>query len=84
MNECDDQHNYVKVKRALISVSDKSGIGEFASTLREQGVELLSTGGTYRLLQELGLRVVPLHRIIQPVHELITLLAVPASAATEI
>ena len=57
MNECDDQHNYVKVKRALISVSDKSGIGEFASTLREQGVELLSTGGTYRLLQELGLEV---------------------------
>ena len=57
MNECDDQHNYVKVKRALISVSDKSGIGEFASALREQGVELLSTGGTYRLLQELGLEV---------------------------
>ena len=57
MNECDDQHNYVKVKRALISVSDKSGIGQFASALREQGVELLSTGGTYRLLQELGLEV---------------------------
>ena len=47
----------VKVKRALISVSDKSGIGEFASALREMGVELLSTGGTYRLLQELGLDV---------------------------
>ncbi len=47
----------VKVKRALISVSDKAGIGEFASALREMGVELLSTGGTYRLLQELGLDV---------------------------
>ncbi len=47
----------VKVKRALISVSDKSGIGEFANALREMGVELLSTGGTYRLLQELGLDV---------------------------
>ncbi len=47
----------VKVKRALISVSDKSGIGEFASALRDMGVELLSTGGTYRLLQELGLDV---------------------------
>ena len=47
----------VKVRRALISVSDKSGIGEFASALRTLGVELLSTGGTYRLLRELGLDV---------------------------
>jgi len=47
----------VKVKRALISVSDKTGIGEFASALRDMGVELLSTGGTYRLLRELGLDV---------------------------
>ncbi len=47
----------VKVRRALISVSDKAGIVEFASALRDQGVELLSTGGTYRLLQENGLEV---------------------------
>ena len=47
----------VAIKRALISVSDKSGIVEFASALRDQGVELLSTGGTYRLLQEHGLDV---------------------------
>ncbi len=47
----------VKVSRALISVSDKSGIVDFASKLRELGVELLSTGGTYRLLQENGLDV---------------------------
>jgi phosphoribosylaminoimidazolecarboxamide formyltransferase/IMP cyclohydrolase len=47
----------VKVRRALISVSDKSGIAEFASALRALGVELLSTGGTYRLLQEAGLDV---------------------------
>ncbi len=45
------------VKRALISVSDKSGIVEFASGLRQRGVELLSTGGTFRLLQENGLDV---------------------------
>ncbi len=45
------------VKRALISVSDKSGIVEFASALRDAGVELLSTGGTYQLLQENGLQV---------------------------
>ena len=47
----------VPIKRALISVSDKSGIVEFASALREAGVELLSTGGTYRLLKENDLQV---------------------------
>jgi phosphoribosylaminoimidazolecarboxamide formyltransferase/IMP cyclohydrolase len=47
----------VKVRRALISVSDKSGIGEFAIALSALGVELLSTGGTYRLLRDLGLDV---------------------------
>ena len=41
-----------KVSRALISVSDKTGIVEFAQALRAQGVELLSTGGTYRLLSD--------------------------------
>lgn len=46
-----------KVKRALISVSDKSGIVEFASLLNELGVELLSTGGTYKLLSENNLNV---------------------------
>lgn len=49
--------NFVNVQRALISVSDKTGIVEFASGLREQGVELLSTGGTYRLLKDNGLEV---------------------------
>jgi len=49
--------NLVKVNRALISVSDKSGIVEFACALRDMGVELLSTGGTYRLLQDSGLDV---------------------------
>ena len=49
--------NLVKVNRALISVSDKAGIVAFASALRDMGVELLSTGGTYRLLQENGLEV---------------------------
>ena len=47
----------VSVKRALISVSDKSGVVEFASALRELGVALLSTGGTYRLLREHDLEV---------------------------
>lgn len=46
----DSQLNPIKVRRALISVSDKTGIVEFAQGLSAQGVEILSTGGTYKLL----------------------------------
>ncbi len=42
----------IKARRALISVSDKTGIVEFAQALAGHGVEILSTGGTFRLLQE--------------------------------
>jgi phosphoribosylaminoimidazolecarboxamide formyltransferase / IMP cyclohydrolase len=42
----------VRIKRALISVSDKTGVIDFARTLQMQGVEILSTGGTYKLLIE--------------------------------
>lgn len=45
------------VRRALLSVSDKTGIVEFARGLTERGVELLSTGGTFRLLQENAIAV---------------------------
>jgi len=45
------------VRRALLSVSDKAGILEFAQALSRRGVELLSTGGTARLLAEAGLAV---------------------------
>jgi phosphoribosylaminoimidazolecarboxamide formyltransferase/IMP cyclohydrolase len=47
----------VRVRRALISVSDKTGIVDFARGLTELGVALLSTGGTYRLLAGEGLPV---------------------------
>ncbi len=46
-----------KVKRALISVSDKSGVVELARGLAALGVEILSTGGTAKLLQKEGLPV---------------------------
>ncbi|HXU43277.1 MAG TPA: bifunctional phosphoribosylaminoimidazolecarboxamide formyltransferase/IMP cyclohydrolase [Burkholderiales bacterium] len=46
-----------KVSRALLSVSDKSGIVELARALAALGVELLSTGGTAKLLQKEGLKV---------------------------
>ena len=45
------------VRRALISVSDKTCIVDFAHCLSRHGVELLSTGGTFRLLQENGIDV---------------------------
>jgi phosphoribosylaminoimidazolecarboxamide formyltransferase/IMP cyclohydrolase len=44
-------NDLVQIKRALISVSDKTGIVEFATALNEMGVEILSTGGTYKLLK---------------------------------
>lgn len=46
-----------KVRRALISVSDKSGAVEFAKGLSAEGVELVSTSGTYKLLKEAGVPV---------------------------
>ena len=47
----------VRVRRALLSVSDKRGIVDFARGLAELGVELVSTGGTARELREAGLEV---------------------------
>ena len=47
----------VKVRRALLSVSDKTGLLELARALDVRGVELLSTGGTARALREAGLAV---------------------------
>jgi phosphoribosylaminoimidazolecarboxamide formyltransferase / IMP cyclohydrolase len=45
------------VRRALLSVSDKTGIVEFARELKERGIELLSTGGTAKLLTSHGISV---------------------------
>jgi len=45
------------IRRALISVSDKTGIVEFAQALANRGVDILSTGGTARLLAEQGIKV---------------------------
>jgi phosphoribosylaminoimidazolecarboxamide formyltransferase/IMP cyclohydrolase len=46
-----------KIQRALISVSDKTGLVEFARQLQALGVEIISTGGTARALRDAGLRV---------------------------
>ena len=47
----------VQIKRALLSVSNKAGILDFARHLHELGVELLSTGGTARAIREVGIPV---------------------------
>jgi len=56
-SEKEGKGNMRKIVRALISVSDKTGVVEFASGLAGVGVEVLSTGGTARLLREKGLEV---------------------------
>ncbi|MHC5349448.1 bifunctional phosphoribosylaminoimidazolecarboxamide formyltransferase/IMP cyclohydrolase [Metapseudomonas furukawaii] len=53
-----DQTLRLPVRRALISVSDKTGIVEFARELAALGVEILSTGGTYKLLKDNGIAAV--------------------------
>jgi phosphoribosylaminoimidazolecarboxamide formyltransferase/IMP cyclohydrolase len=46
-----------KISRVLISVSDKTGVINFAQSLDAKGIEILSTGGTYRLIKENGINV---------------------------
>jgi phosphoribosylaminoimidazolecarboxamide formyltransferase/IMP cyclohydrolase len=46
-----------KIQRAIISLSDKTGVQDFAKELQSFGVEILSTGGTAKTLRESGLRV---------------------------
>src|SRR6476661_526839 len=47
----------IRVRRALISVSDKTGVADFAKGLAALGVEILSTGGTASALREAGIEV---------------------------
>ncbi|MBN1291567.1 MAG: hypothetical protein JXB48_06975 [Candidatus Latescibacteria bacterium] len=53
----------MKVTRALISVSDKSGIVEFARDLAGLGVEIISTGGTARAIREAGIEVTSIDQV---------------------
>ena len=49
--------DHAQIRRALISVSDKTGLAEFAAGLQDAGVEILSTGGTSRALKDAGIAV---------------------------
>ncbi len=49
--------DFLPIRRAILSVTDKSGLADFASFLTEHGVELISTGGTHKKLVAAGLKV---------------------------
>ena len=52
-----------QIKRALISVSDKSGVVEFAKALSDMGVEIISTGGTAKALADAGVEVIGISKV---------------------
>jgi phosphoribosylaminoimidazolecarboxamide formyltransferase/IMP cyclohydrolase len=52
-----ENKEFIKIKRALISVSDKIGIVDFARKLIQLNVEIISTGGTFQVLKEAGIKV---------------------------
>lgn len=54
------RENWIKIKRAIISVSDKTGVVEFAAKLQKLGVEIISTGGTKKVLKEHDIHVIPI------------------------
>ena len=58
VEEMSNMNTAKPIRRALLSVSDKTGILEFAQYLASQGVELISTGGTAKLLTASGLTVI--------------------------
>jgi len=51
------------IKRALISVSDKTGLEDLVKVLNERGVEIISTGGTSRVISKLGINVKPIDEV---------------------
>jgi len=53
----------VRIKRALVSVSDKSGVVEFARQLAQRGVAIISTGGTAKALEAAGIRCTPIEEV---------------------
>src|ERR1700690_1181742 len=64
-----------RITRALLSVSDKTGLKEFATALAGYGVDLISTGGTAKTLKEAGLKVIDVaeltgfHAIMDGLHQ---------------
>lgn len=53
----------IKIRRALLSVSDKTDLVPFARSLASHGVEIISTGGTARMLGQAGIKVTPIDQV---------------------
>lgn len=53
----------LKIETAVISVSDKTGVVEFAKFLAGKGVKIISTGGTAKVLEEAGVKIIPIKKI---------------------
>ena len=53
----------IKIKRAIISLTDKTGVVDFAAELSALGVEIISTGGTARVIEEAGVEVTPISEV---------------------
>ncbi len=53
----------IKIKRALLSVSDKTGIIDLAKVLREFDCEIISTGGTKKVLENAGIKVTEISKV---------------------
>ena len=51
-----------KIERALVSVSDKSGLASFVRFLHDQNIEIISTGGTARAIREVGVPVIEISK----------------------
>ena len=60
------------MKRALISVSDKTGIIEFAKKLSNLGVEIISTGGTAKAIADAGIRMLSEFLMLQVFQNVLT------------
>ncbi len=56
-------HPSIPVRRALLSVSDKTGLAFFAKSLQELGIEIISTGGTATYLRDHGIPVTPVSEV---------------------
>lgn len=54
-----------RIRSAILSVSDKTGLGELAQHLSQMGVTIYSTGGTFRALQEAGVKAIPIDELTQ-------------------
>ncbi len=59
------EEDVMGIERAVISVSDKTGLAEFGKALAEMGVEILSTGGTSKLLKKNGVAVKDVNMVIE-------------------